>query len=261
LEFSFYGCYTDVADEILYDGESASALAELLSVPHVEVRHAVGSTLDLAHELALAGAAAGTVVIADRQSAGRGRGGKSWQSATGAGVWLTIVERPKVENATGVIALRAGIAAAEVLDSLAPRPVSLKWPNDLYVGSGKLAGILVEARWRGGNPEWIALGMGVNLSAPDDFPHAGALSPGVSRIEVLAALVPALRGAARAYGELSAEELARFAQRDMAAGRRCIQPGEGTVLGITQAGELRVAADGGEEVRFRGGSLVLQEEQ
>jgi len=87
-------------------------------------------------------------VIANEQTAGRGRGGKSWQSSPGAGLWLTLIERPADTSGLGVLSLRVGLAAAEALDRFAPEPIRLKWPNDLYIDRSKLAGILVEARWR-----------------------------------------------------------------------------------------------------------------
>jgi BirA family biotin operon repressor/biotin-[acetyl-CoA-carboxylase] ligase len=129
-----------------YDGASPEALAERIGAPHVALFHTVGSTMDEAHALASAGAAAGTIVIADEQTAGRGRAGKRWSSPH-RGIWLTLVERPTDPAAVEVLSLRVGIAAANALDAFTAEPVRLKWPNDLYVDRGKLAGVLVE--WTG----------------------------------------------------------------------------------------------------------------
>src|SRR6185436_16510341 len=100
------------------------------------------------------GAPAGTVVLADAQRGGRGRGGRRWASPPGVGVWLTLVERPADHAALEVLSLRLGLHAAAAVERFAARggggPVRLKWPNDLYVGEGKLAGVLVEVRWRDG---------------------------------------------------------------------------------------------------------------
>lgn len=216
------------------------------------------STLDVAHRLASEGAAAGTLVIANEQTAGRGRGGKSWQSSAGAGLWLTLIERPAENSGVGVLSLRIGIAAAAALDRFAAEPIRLKWPNDLYIDRGKLAGILVEARWREQSVEWLAIGLGVNVVRPENVETAAGLEPGTQRIDVLLELVPALRVAAQASGPLTDEEMEQFNARDLARGRLCIEPALGRVAGITPAGELLVAlADS--VAPFTSGSLVLED--
>ena len=218
------------------------------------------STLDVAHSLAGEGAPAGTLIVADAQTAGRGRMGRTWRSEPGAGIWLTLIERPRDASAIEVLSLRIGLALAPVLDEFTATPVRLKWPNDLYVGDRKLAGILVEARWRDGAPDWAAVGFGLNVRVPPDQPRATALRAGVSRLEVLGELVPALRAAAFARGGLTTAELDAFARRDLARGRPCVEPAQGTVRGISAAGELLVLTPEG-EVACRAGSLVLPEER
>jgi BirA family biotin operon repressor/biotin-[acetyl-CoA-carboxylase] ligase len=245
--------------EARLDGLSAGELARQLDLPAVLLFHRVTSTLDVAHAAAAEGAPAGTLVVADEQTAGRGRSGGRWASPPGSGLWLTLVERPSDAAALEVLSLRLGLRAARALDRFAPAAVRLKWPNDLYVGDRKLAGILVEARWRDARPDWAAIGFGLNVAAPPDVPMAAGLRAGASRVAVLAELVPALRGAAAARGPLTSAELAAFAERDLARGRACVQPARGTVRGITASGALLVAADGAERP-YRGGSLVLQEE-
>jgi biotin-(acetyl-CoA carboxylase) ligase len=121
----------------------------------------------------------------------------------------------------------------------------------------KLAGILVEARWRDAQLEWAAIGVGVNLQHPSGVPGA-ALRDGTSRVLVLSELIPAMRSAAAATGALSARELAAFAERDVARGRKCREPEPGTVIGIDARGGLIVAGAHGETVH-RSGSLVFEE--
>jgi BirA family biotin operon repressor/biotin-[acetyl-CoA-carboxylase] ligase len=239
-----------------YDGLSAEALADRLGVPDVVLFSSVGSTMDEAHALASSGARAGTLVLADQQTAGRGRTGKRWSSPH-RGLWLTLIERPHDAAAVEVLSLRIGLCAAQALDAFTAEPIRLKWPNDLYVDRGKLAGVLVEARWRGERLDWVAIGLGVNVEPPADFPEAARLDPGASRIAVLEALVPELRAAAASHGALSTTELEEYAARDMARSRRCIEPVRGTVRGISSTGELLVElADS--TVRIRTGSLVLE---
>ena len=232
----------------------------MLELPRVELLESTTSTLDVAHRLAARGAPAGTLVIANEQTAGRGRGGKSWQSSPGAGLWLTLIERPSDTSGLGVLSLRVGLAAAEALDRFAPEPIRLKWPNDLYIDQGKLGGILVEARWREQAVEWVAIGLGVNVQAPKNVETAAGLEPGTDRLDVLGELVPAVLAAARATGPLEADEMEKFDARDLARGRRCVEPAVGWVAGITPTGELLVAlADS--VAPFRSGSLVLEDAQ
>jgi BirA family transcriptional regulator, biotin operon repressor / biotin---[acetyl-CoA-carboxylase] ligase len=226
----------------------------------VELLESTISTLDVAHRLAGEGAPAGTLVVANEQTAGRGRGGKEWHSPPGKGLWLTLVERPADTSGLGVLSLRVGLAAAEALDRFAAEPIRLKWPNDLYVERGKLAGILVEARWRDQAVEWVAIGLGVNVSAPENLENAAGLEPGADRLDIMGELIPALRVAAKASGPLGADEREAFNARDMARGKACVQPAIGRVAGITPTGELLVAlADS--VVPFRSGSLVLRDAQ
>jgi BirA family biotin operon repressor/biotin-[acetyl-CoA-carboxylase] ligase len=232
----------------------------MLELPRVELLESTTSTLDVAHRLAARGAPAGTLVIANEQTAGRGRGGKSWQSSPGAGLWLTLIERPSDSSGLGVLSLRVGLAAAEALDRFAPEPIRLKWPNDLYIDQGKLGGILVEARWREQAVEWVAIGLGVNVQAPTNVETAAGLEPGTDRLEVLGDLIPAVLAASRATGPLQADEMEEFDARDLARGRRCVEPAVGRVAGISPTGELLVAlADS--VVPFRSGSLVLEDPQ
>lgn len=232
----------------------------MLDLPRVELFESTRSTLDVAHRIAEGGAPAGTLVLADQQTAGRGRGGKSWASERGAGLWLTLIERPREASGLGVLSLRVGLAVAEALDRFAQEPIRLKWPNDLFIDQGKLAGILVEARWRQQSLEWVAIGLGVNVRAPQGVERAAALDVGAERLEVLAELMPALRAAAATTGLLGPHELDEFNARDLARGRRCSEPALGRVAGITPAGELLIAlADS--VAPFRSGSLVLEDVQ
>lgn len=236
-------------------GHDATTLAHALALPRVIAESSLTSTMDAAHTLAAEGAPAGTLVLAEEQQAGRGRGGNRWRSAARAGIWMTLIERPSDAAGLEVLSLRVGLRVAPVLERWSNGAVRLKWPNDLFVNEAKLAGVLIEARWRDQRPDWVAIGIGVNLvEALGDLPtsalqHADAF-------EVIGELVPALRAAAFARGPLSEHELAQFAARDLTRGRRVSSPGIGTACGITAEGELLVESSAG-LTPFRSGSLVL----
>jgi len=140
-------------------------------------RHAsVDSTMDLASERAIAGASEGTVVLADRQTAGRGRAGRRWETPPGVALMLTAILRPNVPaDRLGPLALVAGVALAEAVEGETGLACWLKWPNDLWLGGRlegrKAAGILVSARLGASGVDHVLLGIGLNvLTAPADLP-------------------------------------------------------------------------------------------
>lgn len=224
-----------------------------------EVVHlpSVTSTMDEAHARASRGAPAGTLIVADEQTAGRGRGGNVWESEAGVGVWCTLIERPTDAAAVDVLSIRLGLALAQSLAALAPGPISLKWPNDLYVGAGKLAGILVEARWREGALDWVAIGIGINLVVPRQNRGAAALKDGTTRNDVLLQMIPAVRAAVQAVGLLSVQEQQEWTERDLATNREVAAPFAGVVRGLERNGALRVEDAAGVVHELRTGSLVF----
>ncbi|MHB1313075.1 MAG: biotin--[acetyl-CoA-carboxylase] ligase, partial [Gemmatimonadaceae bacterium] len=133
------------------------------------------------------------------------------------------------------------------------------WPTDLQLRGRKLGGILVEARWRDQRVDWVAIGIGLNVTVPPDLEGATGLQAGSRRVDVLAAVMPAMRLAAAAEGPFSEAELARYAARDVTAGRRIVRPAEGVVAGVAASGELLVDTGTG-RVACHGGSLVFAEE-
>ena len=126
----------------------------------VEHHDTLSSTSDRLKELARGGAPAWTVVIADEQTAGRGRQGRTWSSPRG-GLYLSVLLRPAFASAA-LLPLAAGVAVAEALGNFGVR-AELKWPNDVLVEGRKEAGILAEASSSASALEWVVLGIGVNL--------------------------------------------------------------------------------------------------
>lgn len=241
-----------------YDGLTAPALVERLQVPAVVLHDVVSSTMDVAHQHGASGAAAGTIVLADMQVSGRGRQGRAWRSEAGQGVWVTVIERPLDSSGAEVLSLRVGLALADALDALSPGAVRLKWPNDLHVEAGKLAGILIEARWRNGALDWVAIGVGLNVRRAPEA-GAGALAAGVARLHALDRVVASVRSAAAMTGPLTAAELARFHSRDLAVGRAVVSPSPGIVAGIDAAGAVVIVGPQGPRAH-RTGSLVFAED-
>jgi BirA family biotin operon repressor/biotin-[acetyl-CoA-carboxylase] ligase len=241
-----------------YDGLDPTALSRRWLLPRVVVLEKTTSTMDEAHSLAARGALGGTLVLAHSQTAGRGRSGGTWIAVEGASILCTMVERPARPGVLDVLSLRIGLGVASALDSYAEAPVGVKWPNDLIIDGGKVAGILVEARWRDTRLEWVAVAIGINVGAPpSDVSFARGLRAGTSRLEVLDVVIPALRGAAIREGPLSATELAAWAARDRLFGKRIVAPIAGKIRGLLPTGELLVDGQTG-EVAIRSGSVTLE---
>ena len=171
----------------------------------------VGSTNDIAAEIAAAGAAEGVVVLADRQTSGRGRRGRSWFSPASSGLYVSIVLRParaEVDpaRATALLTLAAGVALAEAIEDASGLRVELKWPNDLYIGRRKVGGILAETA--GGAPgSTVVLGYGINVGAaafpPELGDHATSLESALGRpVDRTPVLVESLAAMGRRYGDL-----------------------------------------------------------
>jgi BirA family transcriptional regulator, biotin operon repressor / biotin---[acetyl-CoA-carboxylase] ligase len=130
-----------------------------------------GSTNDEAARLARAGAAHGTVIVADRQTGGRGRMGRVWASPPGGNLYFSCVLRPRLSIAqTPALALAAGIAVCDALRD-AGASAHLKWPNDVLVDGRKISGVLLEAQSQGARLEAVVVGVGVNLcgTLPDEL--------------------------------------------------------------------------------------------
>lgn len=133
------------------------------------------STNDEAIRRANEGGEEGEVFIADRQTAGRGRMGRSWESPAGKNLYLSILLKPSLApDKIPPITLVAGAAVRETLISLVPdkagEQLKIKPPNDVYWDNKKIAGILAESAVKGGKVAWVVCGIGINLNAdPSDF--------------------------------------------------------------------------------------------
>ena len=223
------------------------------------------STNDVAAALAERGAAEGTMVLAQAQTAGRGRLGREWVSPPGAGLYLSLVIRDI--RAIPLLTLAAGVAVADGVRDATGLPAALKWPNDVVVGAPgapggqrKLAGVLAEGSTSGGVLQYAILGIGVNVR-PAAYPPAIAdrasclereLGRPVDAGPVLAAMLVALnRQMLRLAGGAAGDVLARWRElAPSAQGCRVEWTTEGgsrqgITAGIDAAGALLVSTPGG----------------
>ena len=152
----------------LLKGELEQLLCGRMGRP---VRHleSVGSTNAEALAWAAGGAPEGALVVADEQTAGRGRWGRTWLSGREASLTFSLVLRPDTTpEELGLLPLTLGVAVADAIEELTSLDVSLKWPNDVTRDGRKLAGILVETRVEGNKVAAVVAGVGVNVGWTND---------------------------------------------------------------------------------------------
>src|SRR3989304_5902394 len=121
------------------------------------------STQDVARREADEGAVEGTAVIAEEQTAGRGRLGRSWVSPAGRNIYVTIVLRPDLARLR-ILGMAAPLAVARAVESAAGLSAPLKWPNDVLVSGRKLSGVLIDSELYGGDARYALVGIGVNVN-------------------------------------------------------------------------------------------------
>jgi BirA family biotin operon repressor/biotin-[acetyl-CoA-carboxylase] ligase len=158
-------------------------LAQSIFSSHIHYQASIDSTNALAKALAGQGAPEGTLVITEAQTAGRGRRGKAWVSPAGANLLFSVLLRPLMEgDRVFVFTMVLALAGLRAVLQVCGVKAMIKWPNDLYVGTRKLAGILTEFAMKGKNVDWAVLGMGINVGWRPDVPE-GAGVPATSLLE------------------------------------------------------------------------------
>jgi BirA family transcriptional regulator, biotin operon repressor / biotin---[acetyl-CoA-carboxylase] ligase len=203
----------------------------------------------------------GTVAIADFQTSGRGRLGRSWEAPPGEALLASILLKPPVDRPLPQLALVAGVAVADALERLTGLAVQIKWPNDVMLRRTKVAGILAEAR-----DGAVALGIGVNLNQTRDrLPErAGSLRTETGlewdRGEVLEAVLAdlGLRYDQWRAGGLDAV-YEGLGARDFLRGRQVSVEGtSGVAELIDRDGKLRIAVGHGESVTVESGEVAYE---
>lgn len=263
----------------MLDGARIEAGLARSPVPYrIMVYETVPSTNELAASLARAGAPEGTVVLADAQTAGRGRGGRPWFSPPGVNLYLSVVLRPHLApRETGVFSFVASLALADAIRELGLQP-AIKWPNDLLLRRRKVAGTLVEVAVTGMAVEHVVLGLGVNVNVDRDTLRAGLgeaaqsatslaieLGRPVDRVELATSLLGALAEWVVIHREQGSEPLRRaWEALDIVTGRRVVvrQDGvliEGRARGVDADGHLEVEDTRGHRHRVTSGEVRLVE--
>lgn len=232
------------------------------------------STNSLAVALAESGAPHGTVVCADAQTRGRGRFGRTWESPPGLNLYVSLLLRPPVEPAQAPqLTLVTAVALAAAVEASTGLSARLKWPNDLYLGGRKAAGILAEMSADADRLRHVVIGAGLNVNAESgDFPpglrrKATSLriqaGRGFRRVEILARFLDSF---ADAYGVFLAKGirgvLPEWRRRSLLDGKRVVirlrgEDVAGSVVGVDDAGLLVFRREGGRATeRLPSGEIV-----
>lgn len=237
----------------------------------------IDSTNVAAMQAGAAGEPEGSVFLAEEQTAGKGRGGHSWHSAESAGIYCSILLRPRLSPADALLlALAAGIATADAIHSITDMKADLRWPNDLLFGVKKFCGILTELNAEATRVRYVVVGIGINVNHsefPDDIRGVATslkMQTGRtwSRVEITAALLKSLdriyqellRGNASARRDI----IARFqANSSLAKDRRVFVEEDGGYAGISAGlddrGFLQVSSNGALRTVFSGGVRAIED--
>lgn len=133
----------------------------------------LGSTNDFAKRLVQKDEHNGTLVLANEQTKGRGRQGKSWYAPPNSGLWFSIILEPiQPTDKFGIVSLLAAVALAKTIERMTSLKPALKWPNDVLINSKKVSGILIESQFSSNRHASLILGVGINVNQKKtDFPE------------------------------------------------------------------------------------------
>jgi BirA family biotin operon repressor/biotin-[acetyl-CoA-carboxylase] ligase len=225
--------------------------------------------MDEVAALAVAGEAEGTVVVADEQTAGRGRAGRSWQAPAGTALLCSVLLRPSVAPARlSTLPLVAGVAVADAIEAASGVVCRLKWPNDVWIGERKVAGVLLAARSGGSGVEHAVVGTGINVNtSPVDLPPGAtsllaATQCAHDREALFGLLLARLDGRYRAW--LAADgrpDLTDWHERALYLGEPVVirvgtEEHVGTMRGVDGDGALLLEGTDGQLTRIVAGDLT-----
>ena len=232
----------------------------------------VGSTNDVALQLASQDSPHGTVVVAEEQSSGRGRLGRTWYSERSSGIYTSVILRPPLApSAAPVLTLMAGVAVQQALESTTGLSIDIRWPNDLLVKGKKVCGILTEMSAELDRLHAIVLGIGINVNHAEMPPDLKEIGTSLrieshrswSRVQILISLLRELEKQYRLLLAGGNEVITRrwAAASTYAQGKRIrVTRGSAeflaTTAGLEPSGALRIVHEDGREDSLIAGEIV-----
>lgn len=232
------------------------------------------STNNRIRQLAVEGAAEGTLAVAEVQTMGRGRRGKQWSSPIGSGAWFSLLLRPDIPPAeASVLTLLGGLAVCRALEDISGMQPVIKWPNDILLNGKKLVGILTEMDCEMSQVHFVVLGIGINVNTK-------AFPPELEEVATSLFLESGKTFSRKLVVQKTMERLEEYYDIFLAAGRfaplldeyrrRCVTLGRevtvleeksflATALDVTPEGELLVRrSDTGEEMVIYSGEVSIR---
>ena len=266
------GYFLEQVPDILMPDMLRQRLKGSLFGKHIHHFFKTDSTNRVALELGHAGEPEGAVVIAEEQTAGRGRAGRAWHSERAAGIYVTLLLRPRLAPVQApLLTMMAGLSAHAAVQAVTGLEVDLKWPNDLLIRGKKAGGILTEMHAEPGQIRFVIVGIGLNVNQ-EKFPgELSGLATSLrietgktqSRMEVLVRLLREFEvDYNRFLREGVASVVARFeAVSSYAKGKRVrVTNGTGnyagTTAGLGPEGLLQVMRDDGQMVTVIAGDVA-----
>jgi BirA family biotin operon repressor/biotin-[acetyl-CoA-carboxylase] ligase len=253
----------------LFPSEIRSGLGTKVLGKDIRYFDTVASTMNVAFQLGMEGAAEGTVVCAESQTRGKGRRGRSWASPKGKGIYMSVVLRPRLLPAELTqLTLLSAVAVCETVKKCCRLPAVIKWPNDVLVHKKKLAGILTELSAEMDRVRFIVIGIGINVNAslsqlpPQSTSIRNETGQKYSRLDLLQEI---LRSLEKWYALLAREGfspvMARWKELSSTLGQhiRLVDPSgdvEGEAVGIDEYGGLMIRSNAGLIVKRLSGDVI-----
>ena len=229
----------------------------------------VSSTMNIATELALGGAPEGTLVVAEGQTKGRGRLGRSWSSPKYKGLYFSLVLRPKIlPNAAAVLTLLSAVSISEAIKEVTDLDVQIKWPNDILIYHKKLGGILTELNAEMDATRFVVIGAGLNVNNDKKTEVSGATSlkdhkkEEIGRVALLQEILRRMEANYLSFQEDgSAAIIEKWRQHSMTLGKRvevlCEKSRlQGEALDIDSDGGLLIRKDSGVIEKIMAGDIL-----
>jgi BirA family biotin operon repressor/biotin-[acetyl-CoA-carboxylase] ligase len=269
-----YGYRLVAAPDRLIADDLTARLGDCAAIREIVVFEETGSTNDVASQAGRRGAEGGLAIFAERQTAGRGRFGRRWESASHKGLWFSLLLRPELPLAHWTrLTTWTVVALASALEQHVRAKVDIKWPNDCFVNGRKVAGILIEAGHSLTQEPFAVIGIGVNVNhEPDDFPPelaetatSLAIIEGepVDRVALAATILRELSHRLPALNDGFAAIVAEAERRNFLIGRWIqVQVGGSVVEGMAEAldeqGQLLLRREDGECQPLNAGEVTLR---
>ena len=262
------------SNDILSSQGIGARLLLLTKKAYINVHKSLKSTNETAKELAVSGADHGTIIIADHQTAGRGRYNRSFFSPPGCGIYMSFILRPsQCSLPSSAYTTYTAVSVCEAIEEMTDAMPQIKWVNDIFIDGKKVCGILTEAvtDFESGCIQWIVVGIGINFTTSDtEFPEeirhiAGSIfldkRPNITRNTLAAGIINRILNLENDYdSELT---LSKYKNRLMMLGKKVTVTGlkevfEAIVIDIDDEARLIVRKDNGEITSLFTGEVSIK---